>query len=110
MSHTPWIFNRAWFERLPGDLQKIFVEVVHEVAKKAREETRQQEKDSIRASMEKSGVTFYRLPDKDMSRMRDQAKSVYEKYAPEINKLHPHDSYRPKDFLKGVQDFIEKMP
>lgn len=105
-----WIFNRAWFERLPEDLQKIFVEVIHDVARKAREETRRQEEDSIRAAGEKAGVTFYRLPDEEMSRLRRQADSVYRKYAPEINKLYSHDSYRSKDFLKEVEDFIEKMP
>ena len=53
-----WIFNRAWFERLPEDLQKIFVEVIHDVARKAREETRRQEKDSIRAAGKKTGLPF----------------------------------------------------
>ena len=26
-----WIFNKAWFNNLPEDLQKIFMEIVHDV-------------------------------------------------------------------------------
>ena len=29
-----WIFNKAWFNSLPLDLQKTFKEVVHEVCAK----------------------------------------------------------------------------
>ncbi len=34
-----WIFNKAWFDSLPNTLQKIFVDVVHDVCAQIRKET-----------------------------------------------------------------------
>ena len=52
-----WIFNKAWFNSLPPDLQKTFKEVVHEVCAKIRKETVQQEIDEI-AAAKKEGIEF----------------------------------------------------
>ena len=45
-----WIFNKAWFNSLPADLQKTFTEVVHDVCKDIRSQTQQQEIDQIAAA------------------------------------------------------------
>ena len=55
-----WIFNKAWFESLPADLQKTFKDVVHEVCTQIRKESRQQEIDQIQNATE-NGIQFFTL-------------------------------------------------
>jgi TRAP-type C4-dicarboxylate transport system substrate-binding protein len=104
-----WIFNKKWFNSLPPDLQKTFKEVVHDVCAKIRKETVKQETDQI-ADAKKKGIKFFRLPDKDMATLKKKGNAVHVKYAPEINKLYPGDTYKPKNFLKEVQDLMGYKP
>ena len=101
-----WIFNKAWFESLPADLQKTFVEVVHDVCAQIREESKQQELDQI-AAAEAAGIEFIKLSDEDMATLQEQGTAVHEKYAEEINKLYDSDTYKPENFLKEVQEYME---
>ena len=101
-----WIFNKAWFNKLPADLQKTFKEVVHEVCAKYRQEAIGQEAWAIKEAKEKVGVTFFDLPDVDIATLKKEGKTVYREFAPQINKLYPGDKYRPKDFLKEVEDYL----
>ena len=105
-----WIFNKAWFNSLPPDLQKTFKEVVHEVCKKSRAETVQQETDSIRDAKAKEGVEFFDLSEGDMHTLRKEGNEVYKDFAPEINKLYPGDTYRPKNFLEEVEGYMGYKP
>ena len=100
-----WIFNKAWFNKLPSDLQKIFKEVVHEVCAKIRQETRKQEIDQI-ADAKSKGIKFFKLSDSEMSSLKKQGDLVHQKFAPEINKIYPKDKYKPDNFLKEVQEYI----
>jgi len=100
-----WIFNKAWFNRLPDDLQKVFVESLKDVAKDIRAQTVQQETDQI-ADAESKGIEFFQLPADEMALLKKQAGSVHDKFAEEINKLYPGDSYRPNNFLLEVQKYI----
>ena len=104
-----WIFNKAWFDKLPADLQKTFKEVVHEVCAKIRVETRQQETDQIEKAKE-AGIKFFSLSDDEMVLLKKQGDAAHKKYAPEINKLYPGDKYQPKDYLREVQDLMEYKP
>ncbi|RTZ97626.1 MAG: C4-dicarboxylate ABC transporter substrate-binding protein [Deltaproteobacteria bacterium] len=100
-----WIFNKAWFNKLPADLQKTFKEVVHDVCSKIRQETKQQELDQI-AKAKAAGIEFISLPEADMKTLREKGNAVHEKYAEEINKLYPGDTYRPDNYLKEVQQYM----
>jgi TRAP-type C4-dicarboxylate transport system substrate-binding protein len=100
-----WIFNKAWFNSLPADLQKTFKEVVHDVAAQIREETKIQEAIEIMKSS-KQGILYFKLPDAEMDLLRKKGDAVHEEYASEINKLYPGDTYRPANYLKEVQDYI----
>ena len=100
-----WIFNKAWFNSLPEDLQKTFKDVVHEVCAKIRQETKQQEIDQI-ANAKEAGIEFFKLPDAEMDILRQQGDAAHVKYAPEINKLYDGDLYKPADYLKEVQDYM----
>ena len=100
-----WIFNKAWFNKLPADLQTTFKEVLAEVSAKIREETKAQEKEQIEKA-KAAGIQFYSLPDDDLEFLKQKGNSVHEKYKAEINKLYDGDTYKPADFLKEVQDFM----
>jgi TRAP-type C4-dicarboxylate transport system substrate-binding protein len=100
-----WIFNKAWFNSLPADLQNTFTETVHDVCAKIRAETVQQEADQI-AKAEANGIEFFKLSDADMATLKAQGDKTHQSFAAEINKLYPGDTYRPDNFLEEVQGFI----
>jgi len=104
-----WIFNKAWFEKLPDNLQKIFVDVVHEVCAQMRKEAITQDADNIIVAKD-TGVEFFTLSKEEMATLQKEGNVVHEKYAPEINELYPSDTYRPKNYLKEVQDFLGYKP
>lgn len=104
-----WIFNKAWFNSLPADLQKTFKEVVHDVCAQIRKETVEQEFEQIELA-KKAGIEFITLPAGDLETLKKKANEVHGKYADEINKLYPGDKYRPADYLKEVQGFIGYKP
>ncbi|HKI48088.1 MAG TPA: TRAP transporter substrate-binding protein DctP, partial [Desulfobacteria bacterium] len=105
-----WIFSKAWFNKLPPDLQKTFKEVVHEVCAKIRQETIAQETWAIKEAKAKAGVTFIDLSEEDMSTLRREGNTVYAEFAPQINKLYSDDKYRPANFLKEVEDYLGYKP
>ena len=100
-----WIFNKAWFEKLPADLQTTFKEVLHEVSAKIREESKAQEMEQIEKATA-NGIQFHTLSDADLEWLKQKGDSVHVKYKDEINKLYDGDTYKPADFLKEVQDFM----
>jgi TRAP-type C4-dicarboxylate transport system substrate-binding protein len=105
-----WIFNKAWFKSLPADLQKIFVQTVHDVSTEARKADKQQEAEQIKAAKDKYGVEFFELSDSDMQTLVTQANSVHVKFAPEINKNRSGDKYKPANFLQEVQNYMGYKP
>ena len=105
-----WLFNKAWFNKLPADLQKTFREVVRDVCAKIRKETVAQEAWALKGAKEKEGVAFFDLSKKDHDILKKEGNSVYKDFAPEINELYPSDTYRPKNFLKEMQDYMGYKP
>ncbi|WP_207682974.1 TRAP transporter substrate-binding protein [Desulfonema magnum] len=104
-----WIFNKAWFNKLPADLQKIFKETVHDICAKIRQETRAQEAEEI-AKAQKAGIEFFKLSDEEMALLKKQGHVTHENYMEKINNLYPGDTYRPENYLKEVQDYMEYKP
>jgi len=104
-----WVFNKAWFNKLPPDLQKIFVEVVRDVSADIREQVKMQEAVQIMKAS-KNGIQFFTLPEAQMAWLRFRGNAVHEKYAGEINKLYSGDTYRPTNFLKEVQEYMGYKP
>jgi TRAP-type C4-dicarboxylate transport system substrate-binding protein len=51
-----WIFNKAWFSKLPADLQKTLVATVKDVCAEARAAAQQQEMEQRKAAAEKYGA------------------------------------------------------
>lgn len=104
-----WIFNKAWFNKLPKDLQTTFKAVFQDVAADIRKQTKIQENTQI-AMASKNGILFFKLSDDDMSWLKMKGNLAHEKYAAEINKNYPTDNYQPVNFLKEVQDYMEYKP
>ena len=77
------LVNKRWFDKLPADLQKIFIEVVEEESTKTRALTRQQHDDQI-AKAKEAGVEFISLSDADKAELIKEAKPVYEKWGEKI--------------------------
>ena len=100
-----WIFNKAWVNSLPADLQATFKAVVHDVCADIREQTKVQEAVQI-AKASKAGIMFYKLSDEDLAWIKSKGDAAHMKYAGEINKLYGGDTYRPANYLKEVQDFM----
>ncbi len=105
-----WLFNKAWFDKLPPDLQKTFKEVVHDVCAKIRQETIAQETWAIKEAKAKAGVTFIDLSAEDMATLRKEGNYVYKDFAPQINRLYSDDNYRPENFLQEVQVYLGYKP
>lgn len=104
-----WIFNKSWFNSLPKDLQKIFVETVQEVCKESRPKGKALEDAQI-ANAKANGVTFVKLSDDEMEKLRVLSTKVHEKFAPEINNLTKGDKHRPANYLKEVQEYMGYKP
>jgi len=105
-----WIFNKAWFNSLPADLQKTLVATVKDACAQARVAAKQQELEQRAIAQEKYGVEFFQLSKADMQTLTREANVVHQEFAPEINKLYKSDTYRPKDYLKEVQDYMGYTP
>ena len=101
-----WLFNKAWFNSLPGDLQKILKETVRDMCAEARAAAKKQEAAQVTAATEKYGVEFFKLPDNEMKILIKEANSVHDNFASEINKLYGGDKYRSNNFLKEVQNYM----
>ena len=104
-----WLFNKAWFNSLPADLQTTFREVVSDVSAEIREATRMQETEHLNKA-QAAGIEFFKLGESGMSVLKRKGNVAHQKYAPEINKLHKGDTYRPANYLKDVQDYMGYKP
>ena len=104
-----WIFNKAWLASLPEDLRQIFKETVRDVTAAYREQGVQQEID-VKQKIQKAGIQIFQLSDDEMATLMHKGDTVHQRYAPEINRLGPGDTYRPADYLKEVQDFLGYKP
>ena len=100
-----WIFNKAWFNSLPPDLQKTFTETVHDVCAKIRAETVQQEADEIEKA-KAAGIQFFKLSDEEMATLKQEGDKTHQAFAAEINNLNPGDTYQPKNYLEEVQVYM----
>ncbi len=104
-----WLFNQSWYNKLPKDLQKTLVETVRDMCAEARIAAKAQELEQRKAAMGK-GIEFYQLSGKEMGILIEQANSVHKNFAPEINKNHSGDKYKPANFLQEVQNYMGYKP
>ncbi|MDT8443057.1 MAG: TRAP transporter substrate-binding protein [Desulfuromonadales bacterium] len=77
------LVNKKWFNKLPEDLQKIFIEVIEEESAKTRMLTRQQHDDQI-AKAKEAGVEFISISAEDKAQLIKDAKPVYDSWGEKI--------------------------
>ena len=58
----------------------------------------------------KTAFSFLHFSDEETSLLRKQGNVTHETYADEINKIYPGDTYKPANYLKEVQTFLEYKP
>ena len=90
-----WIFNKAWFKKLPADLQKTFIKVVHEQCAIYRGQTKIQEENCKKGAL-KMGVKFWNLSAADMATLKAEGDAVHKKFAAQIG----------AKYLAEVQKFL----
>ncbi len=78
------LVNKRWFNKLPQDLQKIFIEVIEEESAKTRVLTRKQHVDQI-AKAKEAGVEFFQLSAADKATLIAKAAPVYSKWGKKID-------------------------
>lgn len=81
------LMNKAWFDRLPADLQTIFLTVIAEESAAARAATQKQQEAQIAASRA-AGVEFFPLAEKDRQQLIDLSGPVYEKWGPKVGSAY----------------------
>jgi len=77
------LVNKKWFNKLPEDLQKIFIEVIEEESTKTRMLTRQQHDEQI-AKAKEDGVEFFSISAEDKAQLIKDAKPVYDSWGEKI--------------------------
>ncbi len=77
------LVNKRWFNKLPKDLQKIFIEVVTEESAKTRQLTIKQHDDQI-AKAKAAGVQFFQLSAADKATLVKEAQPVYASWGKKI--------------------------
>ena len=91
------LVNKRWLDKLPEDLQKIFLEVVAEESAATRELTRKQHDVQIAAAQE-AGVEFIKLSASEIEELKKMAEPVLEKWSQKIG----------PDYLAKVREKLGK--
>ena len=91
------LVSKRWLDKLPEDLQKIFLEVVTEESAATRELTRKQHDTQIAAAKE-AGVEFIELPASEIEELKKMAEPVLEKWGEKIG----------PDYLAKVREKLGK--
>jgi TRAP-type C4-dicarboxylate transport system substrate-binding protein len=94
------LMNKAWFDRLPGDLQKILVETIEEESAKARQLTRQQHEAQV-AEATARGVQFVELAPQDRQRLVELSAPVLQRWE---EKVGPELLRKTRAFLAETTD------
>lgn len=77
------LMNKKWFDKLPADLQKIFMDTIEEESAAAREATKVQQAEQI-AKAKTEGVEFISLAAGDRDKLIRAAEPVYKAWGEKI--------------------------
>ena len=77
------LINKAWFNRLPEDLQQLLSRIIKEESQKVRALTEQQQQDQI-AAAKANGVEFFELPVAEKAKLVKLAEPVVQKWGEKI--------------------------
>ncbi len=77
------LINKAWFNRLPEDLQQLLSRIIKEESQQVRALTEQQQRDQI-AAAKANGVEFFELPAVEKAKLVKLAEPVVQKWGEKI--------------------------
>ena len=77
------LINKAWFNRLPEDLQQLLSRIIKEESQQVRALTEQQQRDQI-AAAKANGVEFFELPAVEKAKLMKLAEPVVQKWGEKI--------------------------
>lgn len=77
------LINKAWFNRLPEDLQQLLSRIIKEESLQVRALTEQQQRDQI-AAAKANGVEFFELPAAEKAKLVKLAEPVVQKWGEKI--------------------------
>ena len=77
------LVNKRWLDKLPKDLQEVFLSVIKEESEKSRALTRKQHEDQVAAAKE-AGVEFHTLSDTDMAKIKEMSEPVLQNWSQKI--------------------------
>ena len=77
------LVNKRWLDKLPKDLQEVFLSVIKEESEKSRALTRKQHDEQIAAAKE-AGVEFHTLSDADMAKIKEMSEPVLQTWSQKI--------------------------
>lgn len=89
------LMNKAWFNKLPADLQTILLETIEEESALARAATEKQQQEQI-ADATVRGVEFLALPPAERAKLVELSAPVYEKWGAKVG----------TDYLRRVQTLL----
>ncbi len=90
------LVNKKWFNKLPADLQKVFIETIEEESAKTRELTKKQHDVQV-AKAKEAGVQFFQLSAADKATLVNEAGPVYAPWGKKIG----------ADYLAKVRTTLE---
>lgn len=77
------LINKRWLDKLPKDLQEIFLNVIKEESEKTRALTRRQYTDQV-AKAKEAGVQFFKLSDADLAEIKKASEPVLKDWGQKI--------------------------
>lgn len=80
-----FLYSKAWFDRLPADLQQVLTETAREATIYQREETARQEEGFIK-TLQESKASFDLLPEENRKLFEAATRPVHEKFADSIGR------------------------
>jgi len=81
------LINKAWFDKLPADLQTILLETIVEESARSRAATRKQYQEEV-AKAKEAGVEFIALSDNDKEKLIAMAAPVYDTWGEKVGKAY----------------------
>jgi TRAP-type C4-dicarboxylate transport system substrate-binding protein len=90
------LINERWLQRLPADLRETLLRIIAEESDKARLASQEQDQREM-AKARAAGVSFYRLPEQDLTAMKQQVEPVIKQWEDRIG----------ADFLQRVQQRLK---
>ena len=90
------IVNKKWLQKLPVDLQKTFLDIVHDESALTRKLTQKQQEEQIEMA-KATGVTFLKLSENDKNEMIARSGKIYTEWSKKIG----------EEYFKLVKDTLQ---